>query len=361
MNILPKNTEKTVVGMIYIALVFAAVYFVLPKIIVYIMPFIVGYILTKMMIPISDFLHEKCKLPKKFAIIIVMLLLVGIIFSIVFMLVYEAAYEIQKISRVIPKLLYGEIDLPQWAEHVKNFYLTLPMPVQEFCTMVVNNVKDNISEIVRPATQAVISVATNVATVLPNIIVFTVVAILSAYFICSDRENIRNFAKNSLPKSITRRAIYIKHELFRACGGYLKAQGILMCVTFFVVLLSLAVLKVDAAVLLAFIIALVDAVPILGTGTILVPWAVVCLVSGKYFLAIGLLIVYAITFLIRRFAEPKIVSSQIGLHPLVTLASIYIGLKAVGVFGMILGPIVAMIIINFFKAEEKYKQEIEMN
>ena len=361
MNILPKNPEKSVLGMIYIALVFLAVYFVLPKIIVYIMPFIVGYILTKMMIPISDFLHEKCKLPKKFAIIIVILLLVGVIASIIFVLIYEAAYEIQKISHVIPKLLYGEVELPQWAQHIKNFYFTLPKPVQEFGVMVVNNVKDNISEIVRPATQAVISVATNVATTLPSIIVFTVVTILSAYFICSDRESIREFSKNSLPKSITRRAIYIKHELFKACGGYLKAQGILMCVTFFVVLLSLAVLKVDAAVLLAFIISLVDAVPILGTGTVLVPWAVACLVSGKYFLAVGLFVIYAITFLIRRIAEPKIVSSQIGLHPLVTLASIYIGLKAVGVFGMILGPIVAIIVINFFKAEQKYKQEMEIN
>lgn len=343
----------------YLVIAFLAVYFVLPKVIIYALPFILGYIISKMINPISDFMQEKLRLPKRFSIIIVLLLIVGIIGSLIFVLFYQAVYEIQRIAYMIPAILEGDIDLPSWAEHIKGFFFSLPRPIQEFCIMVADSLRSNISSIVKPATQAVISAATKVAGVMPNIIIFVVVMILSAYFICSDRHVIRQFLKNTIPKNVVRRILYVKAELVRACGGYLKAQGILMCVTFIVMLVGLSILGVEATVLISAIISIVDAVPILGTGTILGPWAIVSVISGKYFLALGLVIIYAISFLVRRVAEPKIVSEQIGLHPLITLIAIYVGLRAMGVFGMILGPIFAIIIINFIKAEQKYKEEIE--
>lgn len=359
MNILPKNPGKTLMEIAYIVIVFLAIYFVLPKVFMYALPFIFGYIISKIINPISDFMQEKLKLPKRLSIITVLLLIVGIMCYLIFVLFYEAVYEIQKLAYIVPAVLEGDIDLPSWMEHIKVFFFSLPESVQEFFIMVANSLKSNISSIVRPATQAVISAATKVAGVMPNIIVFVVVMILSAYFICSDRYAIREFLKNTVPKNLVRRILYVKAELVRACGGYLKAQGILMFVTFIVMLVGLSVLGVEATVLISAIVAVVDAVPILGTGTILGPWAIVSLISGKYFLALGLIIIYAISFLVRRVAEPKIVSEQIGLHPLITLIAIYVGLRAMGVFGMILGPIFAIIVINFIKAEQKYKQEIE--
>ena len=169
---------------------------------------------------------------------------------------------------------------------------------------------------------------------LPNVVIFTIIMLLATYSICSDRERMRKFFKNALPKSALRRFTYIKNDLLKACGGYLKAQGILMCVTFVVMLIGLTILGVDASTLMAFIIAVVDVIPVLGTGTVLLPWAVLSLISGKYFFALGLGIIYAVSFLIRRLAEPKIVSQQLGLHPLVTLISVYVGLRSIGVFGM---------------------------
>lgn len=363
MNILPKDLAKTLMKIAYVAIILAVIYFVLPQVIVFAMPFIVAYVISRLIIPVTGYLEGKLRFPRRLAIILVMLIAVGILGLLVFTLFYQAVYELQHFAYIIPAILEGNFTLPKWmsdlANNLKNFYIALPESMQEFVVMVTNNLRENIYSIIEPATGAVINAATRVAKALPNIFIFAIIMIMSAYFMCNDRENIRAFWKKVIPKPVLRRAVYIKNDLLRACGGYMKAQGILMCLTFVVMLIGLTILGVESSALIAFIIALIDVIPVLGTGTVLIPWAVVSLLSGEYFFAIGLVVIYAISFLIRRFSEPKIISQQIGLHPLLTLVSIYVGLKAIGVFGMILGPIVAIIIINFFKSEQRYREEFE--
>lgn len=358
MEIFPKDPGKVLVKIAYLVVIFAILYFLLPIIIKYAMPFIVAYVISKMISPAADFLEKKFRFPKRLSIAVVMLLFIGLLVWLLFMLFYQAAYELQRFASVVPSLLDGDFSLPSWVERINKFYTTLPESMQEFVVMITDNLRGNISTILEPATQSVINAATKFASALPNAIIFTVIMILSTYFICSDKEKIREFFKQIIPTRILRRATYVKNDLIKACGGYLKAQLILMCVTFTVLLVGLAVLGVKSAVLVAFVIAVVDVIPILGTGTVLLPWTAISLISGRYFFAFGLLIIYAISFLIRRLSEPKIVSQQIGLHPLATLISIYVGLKSVGVLGMILGPIVTIIIINFFKSEKRYEEEM---
>lgn len=365
MNILPKDPSKTLIKIVYVAVVLALIYFVLPKAVTLAMPFIAAYIISRLILPVAGYLESKLKFPRRLAIILVMLVAVGALGFLVFTLFYQAVYELQNFAYIIPALLEGQYTLPEWVDtlvnNLKNFYITLPASMQEFIVMISDNLRGNIYNILEPATQSVISAAAKVGKALPNIFVFAIVMLLSTYFMCDDRERIRSFFKGVVPKSILRRAVYIKNELLKACGGYLKAQGILMCITFVVMLIGLTVIGVESSALVAFIIAVIDVIPVLGTGTVLIPWAVVSLITGKYFFAIGLVVIYAIAFLIRHLSEPKILSQQIGLHPLVTLLTVYIGLRTIGVFGMILGPIVAIIIINFFKAEQKYKEEFQDN
>ena len=104
---------------------------------------------------------------------------------------------------------------------------------------------------------------------------------------------------------------------------------------------------------MAFITALVDAIPVLGTGTVLIPWSIFELISGNYTLAIGLFIMYIMAIVVRQFTEPRVVSAQIGLHPLITLTSMYAGLKAIGIFGMILGPVLTIIVIKSLEIERE--------
>lgn len=363
MDIFPKDPAKTLIKIAYVSIILAIIYFIVPKVITFTMPFIVAYAISRLIIPLAERLEAKLRFPRRLAIILVMLIAVGVLGGLVFTLFYQAVYELQHFAYIIPDILEGNYPMPQWLgnmlNNLNNFYFALPESMQEFITMVSENLRGNLYSILEPATSAVINAATRVAKSLPNLFIFAVIMIMSTYFMCNDRENIRAFWKKVLPKHVLRRAVYIKNDLIRACGGYIKAQGILMCITFVVMLVGLTVIGVESSALVAFIISIIDFIPVLGTGTILIPWAIVSLIGGKYFFALGLAVIYAISFLIRRFSEPKIISEQIGLHPLLTLVSIYVGLKAVGVSGMILGPIIAIIIVNFFKSEQRYRENIE--
>lgn len=357
MDIFLKDPGKLLQKLVCIIIIAVAVYFLVPNIIEYALPFIVAYLISRLIVPAADFLEKKVKFPRKLAIILVMLFLIGVLGFLLFTIFYQGVYELQRFSHIIPAIIEGDFQLPQWITKLTDFYFALPESFREFVVMITNNFRNNLYTILEPATQAVINAATNIAKSLPNIFIFTVVLILSTYFICNDREKMRDFFTGIFPDSVIQRAMYVKKDLLKAFGGYVKAQVILMGFTFVVLLVGFSVLGVDAAVFVAFVVSIIDLIPVLGTGTVLIPWTAISLFSGRYFFAVGLLIIYAAAFLIRHLSEAKVVSSQIGLNPLVTLISVYVGLKIMGVFGMVLGPIITIIVINFVKAERRYREE----
>jgi len=136
-------------------------------------------------------------------------------------------------------------------------------------------------------------------------------------------------------------------NVFSALGAYIRAQLILICITFFELSIGFLVIggKVaDYALLLALIISIIDAIPILGTGVVLIPWGVLSLLSGDIRLGIMLIILYLICLLVRQLTEPRLVAHRIGIHPLPILMVMYIGLRFFGLFGMILGPVLALVV-----------------
>ena len=165
-----------------------------------------------------------------------------------------------------------------------------------------------------------------------------------------DKDLINKFIAKQLPANWNKWLIRIKNDLLSALIGYIKAQLILMVITFIEVSIGLLIIGIDYAILLGLLISIIDVFPILGTGTVLIPWALFSFISGNYPLGFSLIILYGIVMLVRQLLEPKIVSGQIGLYPLVTLMSMYIGLQVFGIAGMIMGPIMVLIVRNLQKA-----------
>ena len=122
--------------------------------------------------------------------------------------------------------------------------------------------------------------------------------------------------------------------------GWLKAQAKLAAITFLIVLAGLWLLGVSFAPLWAGAIALVDAVPLLGTGTVMLPWAVICLIQGQQLRAMGLLCTFGVALLVRTTLEPRLIGRHLGIDPLVTLIFLYLGYRFWGILGMLLAPIV---------------------
>ena len=179
------------------------------------------------------------------------------------------------------------------------------------------------------------------------------ITILALYFICVDKIYILDQIEYHLPKTWVKRLNNHLKDLIQTLGGYLKAQVTLILVSFVISLVGLYVLSflkfnVQYPLLMALFIGFVDALPILGSGTVMIPWAVISGLNGDLSLGIAIVVLFIIMSVVRQFLEPKLVSKNIGIHPIFTLIAMYTGFKITGVIGLLLGPIALIVIKNIF-------------
>lgn len=181
---------------------------------------------------------------------------------------------------------------------------------------------------------------------LPDSIFFLMTLILAAYFAAGELPRLKELGKLKLPEPVTRWMQTVGCSIRTALGGWFRAQVKLMAVTFLLLTLGLMLLRVDSPLLLALLISLLDALPVFGTGTVLIPWAVVAILSGNMGLGVGLLGLYGAAALTRNVLEPKVLGATLGLSPLLTLVAIYAGWRLFGILGMILLPMGAMVLFQ---------------
>jgi sporulation integral membrane protein YtvI len=193
----------------------------------------------------------------------------------------------------------------------------------------------------------------NIVSRIPNLLLIMLLTLISTFFFIADKELISDSIKKHTPEIISKNFVKVRKGILKALTGYVKAQGIIMCITGTIAIIILTVLNYEYAMLVAIIIALIDALPIFGSGFVLWPWIALSFFSSNYKMAVGLLILYGAILFSRQIAEPKVLGSQIGMHPLLTLMSMYVGLKIFGVFGFIIGPVTVIIIKTLLFAEKE--------
>lgn len=174
----------------------------------------------------------------------------------------------------------------------------------------------------------------------------TIVFIMASYFLCADYPYLRTRMAQRMDEGALSLVRQVKTAALAAFGGYLKAQLLLTVGVFFILLGGFLLTGQSYALLLALGLSVLDFIPIVGSGTIMVPWAVVDLLTGRYDRAIALMVIWGVIVLFRRVAEPKFVGNQTGLSPIASLVSIYVGMRVAGVAGMILGPILTLVVLN---------------
>ena len=193
----------------------------------------------------------------------------------------------------------------------------------------------------------------NMVTSLPVIAIYFGITVLALYFISVDRIYILDQMEHHLPKSWMKKIGEHFRELVQSLGSYLKAQATLILVSFIISLIGLYLLKfmgfnIAYPLLMAIFIGFVDALPILGSGTVMIPWAIICGINGDLNLGLSILLLLILMSVVRQILEPKLVSKHIGVHPIFTLIAMYTGFKFMGVMGLIFGPIILIILKNIF-------------
>ena len=314
-------------------------------------PIFLGALIASFIHPIAGSISKATKISHNVSAAILILLLFCSMATIAFYTVTRLSLEIKNLIETLSqdKETLNQVVFSFFTK-IKNFFggsSALQHLIAEYILKIGVDLDkiliDTLSSALSSITGYIPSAAVNIAAKIPETLLFIAVTVLSAYYLCCDREKIISFFFSIIPQNIRAKFTDISRKSAKALRGCLKAYFLIMLLTFSELFIGFSILGVGYSLLLALIIAVIDILPVLGTGTVIIPWSLFCLATGDRRLGIGLLILYALTVIIRQIAEPKIIGSSLGLHPLSSLISTYIGIKLFGFSGLFVGPFIATV------------------
>ena len=345
-----KRCFRMILNIVIPLLGLCLVIFLGPRLLHFFMPFVVGWILALLANPLVRFLERRVKLVRRHGSMLIIIAALAIVIGLFYgagLLVYREMGSFLADAPEIYQSVIAEIEnaLQNGRKLAEYFPQNLQPPLLAFS----DNLDGLFGKLVSRAAEPTVQIAGHVAKSIPNLLVNMVIIILSSYLFLADRESIMRWLKEHLPAFVFRYIEYMKRDAKGLIGGYFLAQFRIMCVVALILAAGFLVLGVRYGVLLAFLTAILDFLPIFGTGTVLFPWAVVKLFAGEYAYATGLILLYILTQVVRQIIQPKIVGESMGLPPLMTLFLLYLGFKLRGLTGMILAVPVGLVFINFYK------------
>ena len=319
-------------------------------------PFIVALCIAALLQKPLRLLTKNKKAPKGIISAVLSLLVFGILFG-------AAALGGAKIVSAIMDFISYFTDrcssLADVFDVIKNAYLSfdiaaqLPPAANDYVTngidtirdyvlsgQIVTTITDNISKIISPLS--------SVITTVPSFLAGLLISVVATCFMTATFDDIKDFVLRQF--NDIEKAKRAKQILVSSVGKMIKAYTIIICITTAELFIGLSLLKLigftdtSHVLLISFLVALIDIVPVLGTGTVIVPWSIISFLSGRIGMGIGLLVIYATVSVIRQFIEPKLVAGQVGISPVITIMAMYIGIRVFGAIGIFILPFIVIII-----------------
>ena len=330
--------------------VLAILIFVMPKLIVFFMPFLVGWIVAWIASPMVHFFEKKLRIKRRASSVVVIVFAIAIVVLALYFIGARLVTEGMNLLNDLPNMWQGaQRDFRDIADKFGAIYEKLPENVQDTLTTMKEQTSVLVGDVVEKVSSPTIEAVGNFAKQLPTIFIAVIMGLLSAYFFVTDKEWFVTKIKAICPVAIAKKYEVIRRSVMRSIGGYLKAQLKIEIWIYLIVGIGLTILKVEYAFLIAIGIAFLDILPFLGTAIVLYPWAIVKFLSSDYKMAIGLLIIWGISQLVRQIIQPKIVGDSIGVPPIPTLFLLYIGYKVSGVIGMILAVPLGLVVYTMYE------------
>lgn len=320
------------------------------KLSIFYIPFLIAFVISLLIEPIIRKIMKYTTLTRKVSAVLTMVIVFGLIIGL---LIWGISSIITESSNLLGGLNGYVKTTSEYINHfIKDFKVDNFHIPEELRNIAESSANDMITMLTNVVKQWLTNIIGSMK-YLPTALIYIGITILATYFVCADKLYILDQIEYHMPQKWVKKMGLHAREIIDTLGGYLKAQVTLVFISFSIVLIGLYIFKLlDWEVTYPFMAALgigfVDALPILGSGTVMLPWAIIAATKGNLKLAIGLMTVYVITIIIRQLLEPKIISNHIGIHPIFTLIAMYTGFKIIGVIGMFIGPILLIILKNVF-------------
>lgn len=339
------NLEKQkafIIRFVFIVLILGLSYVSIQYFLPILMPFVIGFIVAAVFRPLIDVIEEKTHIKRSVVSIVILLFFYGIIIYLVIVFGAKVVSSLKDIFYQLPGLYMNTIE-PALANITENFLLGIP-EIEYYLEDILNNISDSAFAFISNASTTVVGSITGFASSIPSLLITVIFTIVATFFFTIDYHPIVIFIVRQFPKEKRAMVINIKNSFVSSILNFVKAYATIISITFVELSIGFLILGVSNPFLVGFLVALVDIMPILGTGGVLIPWAIIAFMFNETSFGVGMLILYIIITVVRQTIEPKVVGQQIGLHPVVTLMCMFVGAQLFGVVGLFLLPIVATIL-----------------
>ena len=339
---------KIISNLLLALLVVLVAIFIVPKVLRFFMPFVVGFIISLIVNPIVKFLDKKLRIKRNVGLLFLTAAVVGAVTFGCYALGTMLVVETKEFIAEIPAMYQAtKQELSAFTQQMQHMLVMLP-GMQEFDFAALES---SVTAFVTQTVDGLFTAETfskigNIA----DLLVSVIMGILATYFFVVDRDKMVYAIRAHLPNGFYDNVIKVYGEILRSIIGYFKAQFQIMGVIFIIVAAGLFILDIKRAWLIALGIAVLDLLPVFGTGTVLIPWAVIKVFSGDFAIALGMLLIYVIALVVHQMLQPKLVGDAIGLNVFATLIYMYIGYKVQGVIGMMIAVPIGMVLESFYRA-----------
>ena len=344
--------DKKIIKKVFILIFSLVATIIALKLAVFYMPFLVAFSLYLLIEPGIRFFMNKFKLKRKTSSIIILTISISIIIGLIAWgiatIISEASNLLKNLNEYI-NIIYEFIQ-----SKISKIDLNKLQVSEELKTIFDNSTQDILQKISSIAKEFFSKVLTTLTSI-PTMAFYIVVTIMALYFICTDKIYMIDQLEHHLPENWVKNIYKHIRAIAKSLGGYLKAEAMLVLISFIIsligfILLALMGFNIKYPLLVALGIGLVDALPILGSGAVMVPWAIIEACKGDIKLGLAILALWIIMTVVRQIIEPKLVGGQIGIHPIFTIIAMYTGVKFCGLIGLFVGPIVLIVLRDVFES-----------
>lgn len=346
-----KRYLKVFMNLLLAVVIILLCVFAVPKVLVFFMPFVIGWIIACVANPLVRFFEDKFMIRRKAGSAVVIIAVIALVILAAYLAVSKLISESIGFLNMLPDLWNTmESDFREIGKNLDVMYSRLPQNMQMSIENLGQQMDEYVADLVKRLGTPTVNAVGNFAKNIPGFVINVIMCLLSSYFFVAEKDYVAQVWNRYMPGAVKHKAAIIMDSLKTAVGGYFKAQFKIECLIFVFLLTGFLILKIPYALLIAFLIAVLDFLPFFGAGAVMVPWAVFKFLSADYKMAIWLLIIWGVGQLVRQIIQPKLVGDSVGVAPLPTLFLLFIGYKCAGVIGIILAVPIGIVLINLNQA-----------
>ena len=336
-----EKRKKFIINFLYFAIIIAAIFFALQFALSLLFPFVAALFIAYILKHPINFIARKTKMPRKLAAILMVLIFYGTIGTFLVLASIRAFSFATDLVQRLPSIfrIYVNPVLTDLFDQLEQALEQADPNILDTVDYLWGQFMQSLRSIVSNLSLTSMEAISNVASSLPMLFIKLLLMVISTFFIAMDYERLTGFCMRQLNGWARDIFLQVQKYVVGTLFVCIRSYALIMSITFMELFLGLSLFGVEYALLIALCIAVFDILPVLGTGGIMIPWAVITAILGDYPMALKLFGLYIFITIVRNIIEPKIVGSQIGLHPVVTLVSMFAGVQLFGVVGLFGFPI----------------------